>query len=303
MAPTVSQDNWITVDASLRIGVQRTLRVPNDGGDYPLPPALGRLLVRLAADYPTCVPQAWQGGLHFLIAIHLQDAAWLQFNARHTDPRALAISAGAVNALTGHPWHAAIEASPQNYVVVPHQPWLDGFTVQSGVVRQFVAVPLRGGGSVEEQVTGETEGGITIAVFEPKAGALEGESSPPRASARARDLGLGAGGRITQRVYPDPYGADVWSSTPAVVIHLHLIEAEEFARLTGERVPLSPVDTETHTGHGLPWFELYDSARGELPATPELSGVKSLDEVENEPQNGARPQNVRPIPPRSRRKR
>ena len=289
MAPTVRQDNWITVDASLRIGVQRTLRVPNDGGDYPLPPALGRLPVRPAAGRD----------LHFLIAIHLQDAAWLQFNARHTKPRALAIGAGAINALTGHRWRAELQASPQNYVVVPPQPWLDGFKVKSGAVRQFVAVPLRGGGSVEEQITGEAEGGITIAVFEPKPGALEGKSSPPSASARTRELALGAGGRIEQRVYPDPYGVDVWSSTPAVVIQLHLLEADEFTSLTGEQVPPSPVDAGTYSRYGLPWFEVYDSARGELPATPELSGVKSLDELENK---GTRPQNVRPIPPRSRKR-
>ena len=46
---------------------------------------------------------------------------------------------------------------PQNYVVVPGQPWLDGYCVEKGIIRQFVAMPLGQGYSVEEQLTGEPE--------------------------------------------------------------------------------------------------------------------------------------------------
>jgi hypothetical protein len=66
------------------------------------------------------------------------------------------------------------------------------------------------------------------------------------------------------------------------------------------------VDAETYSRYGLPWFEVYDSARGELPATSVLASIKSVDELAGK----ARPSNepkakkqVRPIPPRSRRKR
>ena len=47
----------------------------------------------------------------------------------------------------------------------PEQPWLDGFCVDKGVIRQFVAMPLGGGYTAEEQVTGKTEyGGLQILV-------------------------------------------------------------------------------------------------------------------------------------------
>jgi len=40
---------------------------------------------------------------------------------------ALKVGVGNINALTGQPWEAGkLTQSPQNYVVLPNQPWLDG---------------------------------------------------------------------------------------------------------------------------------------------------------------------------------
>jgi hypothetical protein len=43
--------------------------------------------------------------------------------------------------------------------VAPKHPWLDGYCVEKGVIRQFVAIPLGEGYSLEEQLTGEAEFG------------------------------------------------------------------------------------------------------------------------------------------------
>jgi hypothetical protein len=48
------------------------------------------------------------------------------------------------DAVTGDPWSRDLQADPQNYLVLPEQPWLDGFAVRKGVIRQFVAMPLGG---------------------------------------------------------------------------------------------------------------------------------------------------------------
>lgn len=45
--------------------------------------------------------------------------------------------------------------SIQDYVVTPRQLWLDGIAVSPGVVRQFIAMPMGEGYSVEAQLTGE----------------------------------------------------------------------------------------------------------------------------------------------------
>lgn len=48
---------------------------------------------------------------------------------------------------------------------IPDQPRLDGFCVEKGVIRQFVAMPLGSGYSAEEQLTGKAEhGGIQLLV-------------------------------------------------------------------------------------------------------------------------------------------
>ena len=59
-------------------------------------------------------------------------------------------------------------------LVVPDQPWLDGFSIGQGLIRQFVAMPLGEGFSAEEQLTGEGQhGGLQIAVYPMKASVYE----------------------------------------------------------------------------------------------------------------------------------
>ena len=62
-----------------------------------------------------------------------------------------------INAVSGEAWTAELHSEPQDYVVVPGQPWLDGFSVGAGLIRQFVALPLGAGYSVEEQLTGRAD--------------------------------------------------------------------------------------------------------------------------------------------------
>ena len=299
----------ISIDESLRVGIQRTLRIPDDGRTYPLPPALGRLAIRAASDYPAPTAQGWRDGAHFIAPMHAREAAWLQFDARRDAPRAVKIGVGHVDALTGLEWDHVLRASPQNYIVCPYQPWLDGFKVGPALVRQFVAVPLGTGATVEHQLTGRESGGIVIAAFRPRPGALDARTLPePTRGDRARELAMGAGGRITQRIYPDPLGFDVWDTKPSAILHLHLIDAREYETATGESVPPSPVDAQTYSRFGLPWFEVYDASRGDIPATSALANITPVGEPAGTPSDDtppgepSAPTNVRPIPPRSRRR-
>ncbi len=70
-------------------------------------------------------------------------AIWISFSARY--PCAVKISAGKINAVSGEAWTAELQSETQDYVVVPGQPWLDGFSVGEGLIRQFVALPLGAG--------------------------------------------------------------------------------------------------------------------------------------------------------------
>ena len=78
---------------------------------------------------------------------------------------------GGINVISGEPPHNGLKADPQDYIVCPDQPWLDGINTGHGSIRQFVAMPLGKGYTVEAALTGtEKFGGIQLTVFEPKPG-------------------------------------------------------------------------------------------------------------------------------------
>ncbi|MFG2944425.1 hypothetical protein [Streptomyces adustus] len=142
----------------------RTLRLP-EKGTHPLPPGLGEFPVRRVADHPDTVPAEWLARGGVMLPVHLREAMWLSFSGT-TEPAALQVGVGKVCAVSGEPWSGRLSREPQNYLVLPRQPWLDGINSGKGTVRQFVAVPLGLGATVEGQVTGEEVwGGVQLQSF------------------------------------------------------------------------------------------------------------------------------------------
>ena len=149
--------------AQLSINFQRTLRIPDDGKDYPLPPGLGQFPIKHVDDYSEKVPSLWiqHGGV--MLPMYQSEALWLNFNSEYLHehgtpyPFAIKVATGKINAVTGNNWSDGLKRSPQDYMVSPEQPWLDGYCVEKGFIRQFVAMPLGAGYSAEEQITGEAE--------------------------------------------------------------------------------------------------------------------------------------------------
>ena len=140
---------------ALTIAFQRTLRIPDDGRTYPLPAGLGAFPLRSLDDFPATAPASWlqRGGV--VMPMDQSEALWISFSARY--PCAVKIAAGKINAVSGAAWTAELHSEPQDYVVVPGQPWLDGFSVGAGLIRPFVALPPGAGDSVEEQLTGRAD--------------------------------------------------------------------------------------------------------------------------------------------------
>ncbi|GJE93529.1 ubiquitin-domain-containing protein [Phanerochaete sordida] len=154
------------------VAFMRTLRVPDDGKTHALPAGLGKFPLYNAAAFSPHLPPgiARKGGV--LMGMHQCEAMWLSFLASSRYPSyAVKVSAGGVNALTGTPRGAKSEGRQDYLAVAPRdtaQIWLDGFCTEEGVVRQFVAVPLGEGLTVEAQLTGKEEvGGIQLDVFHP----------------------------------------------------------------------------------------------------------------------------------------
>ena len=152
-------------EAHCTVSFQRTLRIPDDDKTWPLPPGLGQFPIVHVDDYAANLPSDWyeHGGVAF--RMYQSEAMWLSFS-RTGYPFAVKVAAGKIDATTGETWSADLRQEPQNYLLLPTQPWLDGFAIKKGVIRQFVAMPLGSGYSAEEQITGKAEhGGLQIQVY------------------------------------------------------------------------------------------------------------------------------------------
>ena len=288
--PVRVRDDRVTIGERFAASFQRTLRIPDDGREYPLPPGLGRFPLLRVADYAERLPADW-GPDDLFLPMYQREALWLGFDGASWKPNAVKIGIGGVNAVSGRPWDEGLHAEPQDYLVTPDQPWLDGINVGDGQIRQFVAMPLGAGYTVEAQVTGaETVGGLQLLVFEPKPGRFPDQpppmpDAPPMmmaAPAPAAEMGLGAGGTMRQKIYPDEYGVDTWDPDARGGVVVHILNSARYRELIGTEPPPSPVGATTYAEHGLPWFDLYDEFRATLAGADRLRSVKSIDQQEAE---------------------
>jgi hypothetical protein len=285
------EHDWISI-GRLTIAFHRTLRIPDDGRDYPLPPSLGHFPVHRVEDFADRVPETWRAHGGVFIPMYQREAAWLSFNTQHWRPLALKVAVGMVNAVSGEPWREEIsEREQQDYLVCPPQPWLDGIKAGKGVIRQFVAMPLGMGYTVEGQLTGDERfGGIQLVAFDPKPGRFPDQPPVPRGpfrvegfapmAAPAAEMGIAAGGRMKQKLYPDPHGADTWDNTKTGRVYVHIVNSMLYEEITGRKPPETPVTARTYAEHGYPWFDLYDEHLGDLDPASEVSKVKSVKEVD-----------------------
>jgi hypothetical protein len=254
----------------LAISFERTLRIPDDGRTYPLPPGLGVFPIRRLGD-------------DFVIPMYQREALWIAFEGAWWKPNAVKVGIGGIDALTGDPWSEELRSDPQNYLVAPDQPWIDGINSGHETIRQFVAMPLGSGVTVEGQLTGEERvGGLQFVVFEPKPGRFpdtEPEPGPPDEGVVLEsmpEMGLAAGGQMTQKIYPDPYGIESWDVSSPTSFRVRIVNTEQWQALTGEEPPPTPIDADAYTRAGLPWFVLYDEEKGDLAPTDRLRSIRPI---------------------------
>lgn len=291
--------------AGLNVQFHRTLRIPDDGGIYPLPAGLGRFPLRLTDNFAATVDPAWldRGGV--LMPMYQSEALWIQFNGSY--PFAVKVAAGKINAVTGEAWSEGLQSLPQNYLVLPQQPWLDGFAVSKGVIRQFVAMPLGAGYSVEEQLTGAADvGGLQLQVYPMKAEAYFRNEVAARLPQSLADLvddlvtvklpsmilfaramsdccvnesgamGLGAGGTMRQEIYEDPHLFEDWDQSTSSRCFVHLCNSLMWRQITGANPPHPPFTAREYAQSGIPWFDYYRDDLGAVPGSALLDGVKSI---------------------------
>lgn len=308
--------------AKFHVTFQRTLRIPDDDQEYPLPPGLGPFPIVHTEDYKDRIPTKWLERQGVMIPMYQSEALWINFSGG-VDPErgvrypfAVKIAAGKRSALTGKAWVQALKE--KDYVVLPDQPWLDGFVVDEGTIRQFVAMPLGMGLTVEAQLSGEEAfGGIQIEAYPmkldeyekrfpkrpPRRGGIlrsmsldmEYESeinmisensvyyaasaAPVACAAVAADMGLGAGGKMKQEVFEDKFGLDTWDLDIKRRVYVHLANSLAWRAITKLEPPNTPFTPADYKRYNFPWFDYYEDGAKALKATKGLKGIKSILEL------------------------
>ncbi|KAI9886853.1 MAG: hypothetical protein M1823_001352 [Watsoniomyces obsoletus] len=201
----LGEDSSLVFDDDLEIAFHRTLRMPDDNRLHQLPQSLGYFPLYNVEAFSSRLPDriVERGGVFF--SMWQREAMWIEFKNKDLQRKyAIRINLGKVNAVSG--LRITEVSTKQDYVVVPGQPWLDGIAIGPGVVRQFVAMPLGKGYTVEGQVTGEEKfGGLQIEVVPSyddigkKEFARKGEFRELAESRTPRFCCLKPGDRVTMR--------------------------------------------------------------------------------------------------------
>lgn len=316
----------VHADAVCTIEFQRTLRIPDDNRVHKLPPGLGRFPLFHVEDHAAKVPASWSEHGGVFLPMYQAEAMWIRFSSKY--PFAVKIAAGKINAVSGEPWSPALKPSvrmvkaahdmlarppveqkaymdsfigqaefpikgEQDYVTIPDQPWLDGFNVGEGQIRQFVAMPLGDGYTVEEQITGEAiHGGLQLIVYPLKAEFY----SPPRSALRSMgmaamslesttfacasnaqpQMGLAPGGLMTQQIYADKRDFAQWDQSKSAKCFVHLLNSAVFEQVTGKKPPTQAPTAADYTAARLPWFDYYAEGKTALPGAANLKKLVSV---------------------------
>jgi hypothetical protein len=283
----------------LTVIFHRTVRVAEDKLSN-LPPSLGDLPIHLN-DFQS--KRALNEDVYCFLALHDKEALWIDF--RTGLPVAVMVGAGGINALNGKPMTDELEEG--NYLVTPPQPWLDGWKGEDGAIYQFVATPYKKGKglTVGEQMLGKRASSeLEIVVFESKDPNLIMTAKPqelygtnayepcgfpvddPNTKVQyaagtasldgfdcktAGAMGLGKGGKISQKVYPDPYGIEVWKPVCASKIKVAVVNAVQYAEITNSELPPLPRSVEEYIGL---WYAVKDNELDDVKGTGAFDKLK-----------------------------
>ena len=285
-------------NAGLEINFQRTLRLPDDGKEHHLPPGFGSFPLRHIEDYNLGERSSLKARGGVIMPMFQADALWMNFSPLVEDydsveyPIAVKIGTGKICAVSGNAWSEKLIKKTQNYIVVPDQPWLDGYNTGDGVVRQFVAAPLGDGVTVEEQIAGTSDvGGIQIQAYPLKRSAYDKLNLKANDAGEGLEIcysmsiepnsfmGLSAGGQMRQEIYEDEHAAADWDKSISNRCFVTIANAEQWMEITGEEPPMTQVSASDYSNAGLPWFEYYDADKKTLKSAAALGKLKSFQKA------------------------
>ena len=294
-------------NAGIKIEFQRTLRIPDDGKNHYLPPGLGKFPLRHIEDFDLGSNNHLKKRGGVIMPMFQADALWLNFSSINLTgeadyPIAIKIGTGKICAVSGDSWTSGLNRDPQDYVVVPEQPWLDGYNVSKDTVKQFVAAPLGRGLTIEEQLTETVDiGGIQIQAYPMKRKFYDQLNIVEKLSddivmfsaecsmKPSMEMGLAAGGSMEQEIYEDPYDFEQWDLRKTERCFVTLANAEQWMNITGEEPPMSAISAKAYTDAGLPWFSYYGNDKSVIEGAKKLGKIKSIKQIESDTKSNVWP--------------
>jgi hypothetical protein len=300
-------------NAGVSISFKRTLRLPDDGETHHLPPDLGEFPLRHIEDFDLTTHNHLKKRGGIIMPMFQADALWINFSPLNFTsdiiyPIAIKIGTGKICAVSGEDWSSTLNQDPQDYVVAPSQPWIDGYNVGKDKIRQFVATPLGEGYTAEEQLTGEASvGGIQIQAFPMKKEYYDemekeyydemkkkyydemNEVAPVQKSminacaveplSNSPSMGLAPGGSMHQKIYEDVHGLDAWDHRKSERFFVTIANANQWMGITGEEPPISSYTAHEYTKAGLPWFDHYDGDKVAIAGAKRLKKIKTIKNI------------------------
>ncbi len=150
---------------SLSVGLDRVPAV-SGVGPHQLPPGIDWMRLRHVAGFRDRLPK--NRGIHQGVMAPIREDEGMYISRCASGDCDFAVCLGPVKfcVVTGKPWDPTLtgkDGKGQNYISPQIQARLDGFCEGHGQVSQFVGVPLHGGETMEERLSGRAgHGGLQI---------------------------------------------------------------------------------------------------------------------------------------------
>lgn len=92
------------------------------------------------------------------------------------------------------------------------------------------------------------------------------------------ELGIAAGGKIEQKIYPDPYGNSAWDYVNRGRVFVHIASPELYKEITGRNAPIAYTEVD-YKAFGVPFVSLNDDFMGDIEPSGTLKKVKSMGQI------------------------
>ena len=98
------------------------------------------------------------------------------------------------------------------------------------------------------------------------------------------EMGLAAGGKMKQRIYEDDEGnLNMYNVKKATRVFVNIANGNLWRSITNKELPESPLNPQIYKSFGYPWFDLYDDGMNDVNKSDNLSGIKSIKEIDYDP--------------------